>query len=72
MRQLVTKVVNQHDKARPFMHAKLDIMDGFWRLAVNKMSVWNFCYVLPHKEKIADLTLDDVEITVPHSFHTGW
>ena len=31
----------------PIKFAKLDVKDGFWRMAVSDEDAWNFCYVLP-------------------------
>ena len=31
----------------PFKFTKLDVKDGFWRMAVADEDAWNFCYVLP-------------------------
>ena len=31
---------------KPFYFSKLDIKDGFWRMAVNDNDAWNFCYIL--------------------------
>ena len=30
----------------PFKFTKLDVKDGFWRMAVTNEDAWNFCYVL--------------------------
>ena len=50
--------------------AKLDIKDGFWRMAVHDDDAWNFCYVLPSRQKTN--SLDEVEIVVPNSLQMGW
>ena len=30
------------------LFSKLDIKDGFWRMAVSEDDAWHFAYVLPH------------------------
>ena len=50
--------------------AKLDIKDGFWRMAVNDNDAWNFCYVLPSLKPSTNL--GDTEIVVPNSLQMGW
>ena len=50
---------------RPFKFAKLDVKDGFWRMAVANDDAWNFfCVLLSIKE---NTLLDDIEIVVPNS-----
>ena len=49
--------------------AKLDIKDGFWRMAVNDTDAWNFYYVLPTLKPTT--SLDEVEIVVPNSLQMG-
>lgn len=40
---LITLLVDNYDPNQPFLFSKLDIKDGFWRLAVNDDNAWNFC-----------------------------
>ena len=54
----------------PFVFAKLDVKDGFWRMAVSDDDAWNFCYVLPSLNKSTNI--DDIEIVVPNSLQMGW
>jgi hypothetical protein len=56
------------DTQKPFMFSKLDIKDGFWRMAVNDENAWNFYYVLPGKST----DIDDTSIVVPNSLQMGW
>lgn len=68
-RMVATMAVN-FDPDRPFKFAKLDIKDGFWRMAVNDKNAWNFVYVLPSKNK--KVALDDIELVVLNSLQMGW
>jgi len=52
------------------MFSKLDIKDGFWRMAVNDENTWNFCYVLPSDDPNIDI--DDIKIVVPNCLQMGW
>lgn len=54
----------------PFKFTKLDVKDGFWRMAVADENAWNFCYVLPSSKPL--VSLDDTEIVVPNSLQMGW
>jgi hypothetical protein len=41
------------DTTTPLMFSKVDLKDGYWRMAVNEADAWNFTYVLqgagPHE-----------------------
>jgi hypothetical protein len=58
------------NSTKPFKFAKLDIKDGFWRMAVSNENAWNFCYVLPTLRKLE--SDDDIELVVPNSLQMGW
>lgn len=60
----------KEDPTQVFHFAKLDIKDGFWRLAVSDIAAWNFCYVLPSVNKVQ--SIDDIEIVVPNALQMGW
>ena len=49
---------------------KLDIQDGFWRMAVSYEDAWNFCYLLPSLQTTTDI--DDTEIVVPNTLKMVW
>ncbi|GFH59971.1 hypothetical protein CTEN210_16447 [Chaetoceros tenuissimus] len=74
--QAIKRIINtmaqarKKDPAQRFHFAKLDIKDGFWRLAVSDEEAWNFCYVLPSEN--GEVDLDEVEIVVPNSLQMGW
>jgi hypothetical protein len=70
LRRLIAKMADNYNKEKPFVFAKLDIKDGFWRCAVNDTDAWNFCYVLPSLNKNIDM--DDIELVVPNSLQMGW
>jgi hypothetical protein len=70
IKRIVATMAQYKNPDMPFKFSKIDIKDGFWRMAVNDENAWNFCYVLPSKSKNA--TLDDTEIVVPNSLQMGW
>ena len=59
-----------HKKHKPFLFAKLDIKDRFWRMAVGDKAAWNFCYVLPSITPTS--SIDNICIMVPNSLQMGW
>jgi hypothetical protein len=70
IKRIVATMAQYKNPDMPFKFAKIDIKDGFWRMAVNDENAWNFCYVLPAKSKTAPI--DDIEIVVPNSLQMGW
>jgi hypothetical protein len=53
----------------PFLFAKLDIKDGFWRMVVAKADEFNFAYVLP---QLPGSDVQDPQIVIPSSLQMGW
>ena len=47
------------------LFSKLDIKDGYWRMAVNMADSWNFAYVLPNHPS------EPVEIVIPTALQMG-
>ena len=71
IKRIIATMAKHHNPKKPFMFTKLDIKDGFWRMAVSDDDAWNFCYVLPSTSK--EITnLDDITIVVPNSLQMGW
>ena len=71
IKRIIATMAKHHNPNKPFMFTKLDIKDGFWRMAVSDDDAWNFCYVLPSTSK--EITnLDDITIVVPNSLQMGW
>jgi hypothetical protein len=70
LKRIVTTMADQEKMKQPFYFAKLDVKDGFWRMAVNDRDAWNFCYVLPSTSKRN--TIDETKIVVPNSLQMGW
>ena len=70
VKRLVHILAKYHLPHKPFLFSKLDIKDGFWRMAVGNQEAWNFCYILPNTTQ--PNSLDDVEIVVPNSLQMGW
>ena len=59
-------MADNFDPDWPFVFAKLDIKDGFWRLDCQEGAEWNFAYVLPQAEG------EPVRLVVPTSLQMGW
>ena len=70
VKRIVSTMADHYDPSKPFMFTKLDIKDGFWRMAVSDEAAWNFCYVLPSETNTGNL--DDIQIVVPNSLQMGW
>ena len=70
IRRIITTMEKNRQKDRHFYFTKLDIKDGFWRLAVNNDDAWNFAYVLPSEDP--NISIDDIEIVIPNSLQMGW
>ncbi len=70
VRRIIAMMADHFDTNLPFYFAKLDVKDGFWRMAVNDEDAWNFCYVLPSLNDTKDI--DEIEIVVPNSLQMGW
>jgi hypothetical protein len=70
LRRIIAAMADNFDASRPFFFSKLDIKDGFWRMAVSDDDAWNFCYVLP--SIIPARSIDDIQIVIPNSLQMGW
>ena len=70
IKRLIQTMVDNQDNNLPFWFAKLDVKDGFWRMAVSDDNAWNFTYVLPSLQTTDNV--DDVELVVPNSLQMGW
>ena len=70
LQRIVAMLADNYDKANPFVFSKLDIKDGFWRMAVSESDAWNFCYVMP--TATPPKHLDDIQIVVPNCLQMGW
>jgi hypothetical protein len=55
------------DEATPFMFSKVDLKDGYWRMAVNAKDAWSFVYVLPGGKPG-----DSVQLVIPDALQMGW
>ena len=66
----IVYMMEEHWDGPPFLFAKLDVKDGFWRMAVSNADAWNFCYVIPSRDTNTDI--DNIEIVVPNSLQMGW
>ena len=70
VQRLIALLADNYNPARPFQFAKLDIKDGFWRLAVNDDDAWAFCYVLP--QHTPPTNIEDTLLVVPNCLQMGW
>ena len=70
LKRIVALMADSFDPNQPFVFSKLDIKDGFWRMAVSDEDAWHFCYVLPATSQ--NQTLDDATIVIPNSLQMGW
>ena len=70
IKRLIQTLVDHESKCLPFWFSKLDVKDGFWRMAVSDDDTWNFAYVLPSLQKTDNL--DNIEMVVPNSLQMGW
>ena len=70
VQRLIALLADNYDPTKPFKFAKLDIKDGFWRLATNNADAWNFCYVLPQFEEVENV--EDTLLVVPNCLQMGW
>ena len=71
LRRIITTMAHNRRKDAPFYFTKLDIKDGFWRLAVSNEDAWNFAYVLPPKDN-REVDMDDIQLVIPNSLQMGW
>ncbi len=70
IQRIVDILARNYDPNHPFKFAKLDIKDGFWRMAVSAEDAWNFCYVLPVPHPTGNI--DDTLLVVPSCLQMGW
>ena len=70
VRRIIHMMAEHRHHGHPFKFAKLDVKDGFWRMAAADDDAWNFCYVLTSLQE--QKSLDDVEIVVPNNLQMGW
>ena len=71
VKRIISTMAKYKNDDQPFMFTKLDIKDGFWRMAVSDEEAWNFCYVLPSTSN-QQTDIDDIDIVVPNSLQMGW
>jgi hypothetical protein len=55
------------DTTTPFMFSKVDLKDGYWRMAVNEADAWNFAYVLPGAGPH-----EPIQLVIPDLLQMGW
>jgi hypothetical protein len=55
------------DTTTPFMFSKVNLKDGFWRMAVNEADAWNFAYILPGAGPH-----EPIQIVIPDALQMDW
>ena len=70
LKRIVALMADSYDPNQPFVFSKLDIKDGFWRMAVSDEDAWHFCYALPAISP--NQPLDETTIVIPNSLQMGW
>jgi hypothetical protein len=70
IQRMIATMADNYDLRHPFHFVKLDIKDGFWRMAVSDQDAWNFTYVLPSLQPNSNE--DDIKLVVPNSLQMGW
>ena len=55
------------DESTPFMFSKVDLKDGYWRMAVSAEDAWNFAYILPGGKPE-----DPIQLVIPDALQMGW
>jgi hypothetical protein len=55
------------DNTTPFMFTKVDLKDGYWKMAVNADDAWNFAYVLPGAGPN-----NPIQLVIPDALQMGW
>lgn len=55
------------DPDLPLLFSKVDLKDGYWRMAVHPDDAWNFAYVLP-----ASTPTSPPELIIPQAIQMGW
>jgi hypothetical protein len=64
---IIWTIALSKDTTTPFMFSKIDLKDGYWRMAVNKTDVWNFAYVLPGAGPHGP-----IQLVIPDALQKGW
>jgi hypothetical protein len=67
--RIIHALASTPDEPMPFLFAKIDIKDGFWRMVlVPADDEFNFCYVMP---TLPDAPTTEKMIVVPASLQTA-
>jgi hypothetical protein len=65
--RIIWTMALSNDKTTPFMFTKVDLKDGYWRMAVNAANAWNFAYVLPGAGPT-----DPIQLVILDALQMGW
>ena len=67
---LIATLADKYYKNIPFRFAKIGIKDGFWRLSVSNIDLWNFYCVIPQACKVKNI--EYIKVVVPNFLQIGW
>ena len=70
VQRLIALLFDNSDPLQLFLFSKLDMKDGFWRLAVSNEDAWNFCFILLQTTLV--INTGDSLIVVPNYLQMGW
>jgi hypothetical protein len=62
----VLSLLNDSEADEVVMLSKVDLSDGFWRMLVQKTSIWNFAYIMPDPQG------HPTRIVIPSALQMGW
>jgi hypothetical protein len=65
--QIIWTMKLSKDTTTPFMFSKVNLKDGYWRMAVNEEDAWNFAYVLPGASPH-----NTIQLVIPDALQIGW
>ena len=70
LKRIIAHLADSQLRQRTLYFSKLDIKDGFWRMIVNALDAWNFCYMIP--PATPDTPIEDIDIVIPDCLQMGW
>jgi hypothetical protein len=65
--RIIWTMAPSKDTTTSFISSKVDLEDGYWRMAVDKADAWNLTYVLPGVGPH-----DPIQLVIPDALQMGW
>jgi hypothetical protein len=65
--RIIWTMALSNDTTTPFMFSKVNLKDGYWRMAVNEADAWNFAYVLPGAGPH-----EPIQLVIPDALQMSW